>query len=341
MIALDNLYVEIHGGVPVCPTCGQPLDQKGEMATVLIANYRETKPPKDAIHSRLDHVLDFMEMTDRIEDRCEDLDEEWAQSFRDWLGSREDRERAPGTIENGLIQLAAALRFGGVEPGFQTIPTIEVNRTPAYRADVETIAAMFRFAMSEKRRSDNLLRFLRASVATWARPDAVYDINTAAKRRQWFSNARVLALNPDGRKQTKKYRPTIPVAHQFAAHLDGTKGVYLPVTSIKTAWKLMEAQLKLPGQGESGQKLIRRSVSTIARKRLGEEHWVQGKMMLGHHKASTSDIYALPDPVNLGRALAVTEAIIDEIEALAPGAFYRTFTADDTKVVPITNGKKT
>jgi hypothetical protein len=34
-----------------------------------------------------------------------------------------------------------------------------------------------------------------------------------------------------------------------------------------------------------------------------------------------SDVYALPDPANLGRALAVTQGIIDEIEKLAPGAF--------------------
>jgi hypothetical protein len=46
-------------------------------------------------------------------------------------------------------------------------------------------------------------------------------------------------------------------------------------------------------------------------------------MMLGHVKHSISDIYALPDPHNLGLALAATEAIIDEIEALAPGAFSR------------------
>jgi hypothetical protein len=43
---------------------------------------------------------------------------------------------------------------------------------------------------------------------------------------------------------------------------------------------------------------------------------VQGKMMLGHRKSSISDIYALPDPANLGLALAVTESIIDEIESL-------------------------
>jgi hypothetical protein len=68
-------------------------------------------------------------------------------------------------------------------------------------------------------------------------------------------------------------------------------------------------------------KLIRRSVMTLARRRLGEEHWVQGRMMAGHVPVTVSDIYALPDPANLGRALAVTDAIIKEREARAPGAF--------------------
>lgn len=43
--------------------------------------------------------------------------------------------------------------------------------------------------------------------------------------------------------------------------------------------------------------------------------------MLGHVKASISDIYAIPDPANLGLALSATEAVIDEIERLCPGAF--------------------
>jgi hypothetical protein len=36
---------------------------------------------------------------------------------------------------------------------------------------------------------------------------------------------------------------------------------------------------------------------------------------------TTSDIYALRAMENMGKALAVTESIIDEIEALCPGAF--------------------
>jgi hypothetical protein len=83
----------------------------------------------------------------------------------------------------------------------------------------------------------------------------------------------------------------------------------------------MQAKLGIPFDGEGGMKLIRRSMMTLARKRLGEEHWIQGRMMAGHEPMTVSDIYAIPDPANLGRALAVTQSIIDDIEALVPGAF--------------------
>ena len=54
--------------------------------------------------------------------------------------------------------------------------------------------------------------------------------------------------------------------------------------------------------------------------------------MLGHVKASVSETYAIPDPANLGLALAVTEPIIDEIEQLPPGASYRSITAEIPKI---------
>jgi len=332
-IALDNEYTKKHGGIPKCPTCGQPLSQQGELVAVLIANYKAVKPPGDAIHPRLDHVMLFMEGTGRETDTVDKVDEGWAGAFRKWMGDRADRKRSPGTIENSLIQLGAALRMGGVTPAFATIPTTELSRTPQYRADIKTLAKMFRYclypeqARSEKetqrrrRERENLLRYLRAAVATWARPDAIMDIDTRPERGQWHPLPKVLSLNPVGRKQTRKYRATLPIARQFAPHLDSTDGPYVNVESVDSAWDSMAAKIKLPKGGQAGTKLIRRSVSQIARKRLGEEHWVQGRMFLGHHKTSTSDLYALFDPANLGRALAVTEDIIDEIESLCPGAF--------------------
>lgn len=348
-VAVDNLYVERHGGVPRCAACGQALDQRGELVTVLVANYLETKPASDAVHPRLAHILDYQEAAGRIEDTCDQVDEAWARTFRTWLAAKPDRTRAPGTIENSLIQLAAAFRFGGVEPGFVTIPTKELNRTPEHRSDVDELARMFRYCLYpeadsprwvERARSErlNLLKFLRASIATWGRPDAVHDIDTDKARAQWHSKPRVLALNPAGRRQTRKRRATVPVARQFAPHLDAATGPYIPVKSVKSAWESMAAKLGLPGHGESGMKLIRRSVMTIARQRLGEEHWIQGRMMAGHVPVNVSDLYALFDPANLGRALAVTEGLIDEIETLAPGAFYRDHTAQGGNVVTLRRG---
>ncbi len=350
-LALDNLYVEQSGGVPCCPTCKRPIDQRAEAVTVLIANYLEMKPAGDAVHPRLAHVLDFVEVTGRADNPADLIDEAWVGDFRAWLGSKADRVRAPGTIENSVIQLAAALRLGGVKPAFKPIPTKDINRTPQYRAEIATIAAMFRFCLAPKssrsaketarriRERDNLLRFLRASVATWARPDAAHDINTKAERRQWFSNARVLSLNPDGRRQTRKRRAIVPIARQFAPHLDACPGAYIPINSVRSAWDSMALELGLPVKGEAGMKLVRRSMMTLARKRLGEEHWVQGRMMAGHVSATVSDLYALLDPANLGRALAVTEAIIDEIETACPGAYYRNFTANFENVISIGAGK--
>lgn len=335
--ALDRLYTEQHGGIAVCPACHRPLDQSGQPVAVIIANYLESSTSKasaPAIGARLKHVVDYLDATLQSEIKSSFVTEMWVSAFRLWAMARpivssrgKTRDRSPSTVENSILQLAAAFRFSGIVPTFSPIPTIEVNRTPHYRADIATLAAMFSYAMEPKKKRDNLLHFLRAAVATWARPDAVHDINTAPQSRQWNSTARVLALNPDGRRQTRKYRATIPIARQFALHLDTAKGPYVPVASIKSAWEAMEIELKLPRDGQSGMKLIRRSVAHIARGVIGESNWRQGEIMLGHHKASTSDIYALPDPANLGLALRATEAIIDQIEALAPYAFYRKLTA--------------
>ena len=349
-IALDRLYLESEGQ-KTCPTCGRPFDGNGsQLLTAAIADYlilSEAKPSYPAITSRLAQAVTYTIEKDAAV-TCAQIDEAWIDRFRAWLKKRpiispkkkHVRQRSIATIEATVAQLAAVInQTQSARARFKPIPLATVNKTPLYRADVKTLAAMFGYAMGADNRI-NLLRFLRASVATWARPDAVMDIDTTAARRQWITEARVLALNPHGRRQTKKYRATVPVPHQFAQHLDATKGPYIPINSIRSAWENMADELKLPKDREAGQKLIRRSISHLARKRLGEEHWIQGEIMLGHHKLSTSDVYALPDPANLGRALAATEAIIDEIEKKAPGAFYRNLTAKSGKIVSITKAKK-
>lgn len=342
-LAVDRLYL----GDRCCPTCQRPWEQAtepgGDFVTAAIADYvvlTEAKASAEAIGHRLSHVLRYVEATDPAV-RCAAIDEAWINKFRKWMigvpiisQTGATRERSLATVESSVVQLAAAITATqSFRAKFKARKLHSLNRIMEYRADVTTLAAMFRYALADPSR-ENLLRYLRAAVATWARPDAVMDISTDPKRQQWLSSARVLRLNPLGRQQTKKFRATVPIARQFAPHLDSAVGNYITVASIKRAWGKMAAELNLPANGEAGTKLIRRSMATLARRALGEESWVQGEIMLGHRKPATSDIYAILDPANLGKVLAVTEAIIDEIEALAPGS-YRTHTADGKVVAHV------
>ena len=333
-LEVDRLYLESQGH-RICPHCRRPWDEASDqLALTAIADYLLSAEDQigfvRSARNRLSHITNFIAATD-VEVRCHQIDEDWIGRFRKWRGKQSWRGKAISLshIEGSVMQFAAAINKMAPPAKFKPQKMADLARTPTYRVDIPTIAAMFRYAMANPRR-ENLLRFLRASVATWARPDAIYDIAPA----QWEKSARVLRLNPTGRRQTKKHRPTVPVAHQFAAHLDAMTGQYVPISSIQAAWETMrnpktQGYVPLPVRtADGGPYLIRRSISTIARSRLGEADWIQGRMMLGHVKSSTSDFYAIPNPAHLGKALAVTEQIIDEIEALAPGAFYRKLTAD-------------
>lgn len=343
-IELDRLYLESMGE-RVCPTCRRPYDTHGDqLATSAIADYLvlvQDRPSVGSIRDRLNHVIRYIAATDPSI-TCAAIDDAWANRYRKWLAkdpyyrgkSRKPLYRSPATVEQSLMQLSAAINATQpMRPNFKYQQGKDLSESPTYRADVATMARMFQYALADNRRR-SLLLFLRAAVATWARPDAIMDLRPS----QYIAAARVLPLNPKGRRQTKKYRPTIPIAAQFGSVLEGMGDPYIPHASIRSAWETMCADIGLPRDGSAGPKLIRRSMATEGRKRLGEEHWVQGQMMLGHAKHDVSDVYAVPDPANLGRALAVTEQIITEIEAIVPGA-YRAVTAPAGNVVSIGSAK--
>ena len=360
-LALDKLYLKATGQ-RFCETCGRPFD--GDASPLLLraindyliqvegsAGYKSTS-------GRLAHVIEYLAATNPGA-TCAQIDTKWIDGFRKWLAAKPVRSvtgnvlrmRSVSHVEQCVLQLAAAINATpGQSAKFTNEQLKAVAASPHFRADIAQLAAMFRFCLdpagphirSEKERDTyrayraNLLRYLRAAVATWARPEEIFDLTKA----QWVSAAGVLDLNPPGRRQTRKYRGKIPVARQFAPFLDEMADQYMPVDSVRASWNAMRKEIGLPQmRGDAGEKLIRRSMSTLARKIIGEAQWRQGEMMLGHVKASISDIYALPDPANLGLALAATESIIDQIEALAPGAFYRKVTADRA-MLRLVNGSK-
>lgn len=356
-LAVDRKFLESEGAHH-CPTCGRAWESSGSpLLLSLIADYllmSTGKAGEKSARTRLGHVVRYINAKNPAMTAAQ-ADEKFAGAFRKWFGAEKitggsrgarERPRALASIEGALMQLAAAINASpGQQAGFKVIQQKEVSASPKYRADVPTIAAMFNYCLRPDdssvrhwRKPDeinsllvtrrieeraNLLRYLRAAVATWARPDALYDI----RKSQWHSASGVLDLNPPNRRQTRKHRPKVPVAKQFVPHLEVMPASWLPVASIRAAWDRMADTIGLPEHGEAGEKLIRRSMATIARGRIGEAQWQQGKIMLGHVRVDVSDIYAIRDPANLGVALAATESIIDEVETLAPGAFYRDFTA--------------
>lgn len=355
--ALDRHYLQTTEGAAICPTCGQRrVAGSGFLVLQAIQDYLASKHGADkAIGHRLAHVTAYIAHSGDLGLTCERVKEDWIARFRAWAAKQpivsltgKKRTRSLSTIENSVLQLAAAInaanaRGDASRPAqFRPIPTRELNRTPQHRSNVAELARMFAYAADAKfpLKRGPLHRFLIGSVATLGRPDAVHDICLDPKRRQWNSNARILNLNPEGRRQTKKYRPTVPVAWQAALHLDGRSGYFVGVKSVKSAWESMEIDLGLPRDGQSGMKLIRRSMAKLLRDRLPKADWTEVELFLGHDKFdNTSDIYAPFDPNYLAAARKEIEAIIDEIEKAAPGAFHRTSTGEGATVIPMRGAK--
>ncbi len=350
---LDRFYDEREKGLKFCPTCGQAFS--GEplpLAATAIAEYLEDTD-YEAAHARLSHVLTYLEAEGLEALRCDEVSEGCVARFRKWAAkvpivspTGKSRNRSPGTIEASVSMLRTALNHAFIARKlphraiFKVKAAEDVSKTPWFRASEEHVIGMFRYAIvldlpaetgakqvaKWKRERRNLLQYLRLGVATWARPDALMDFSTDPKKGQWNPATGYVDLNPSGRPQTNKYRPLIRAPRQMVPLLDANEGKFVKAASIKTAFRQMARTLEFPvaGDGQSGEKLIRRSVSSILRPLLEEEKsWeTQGRLMLGHIRPNESDKYATPYHAEyLIDALRLVEELIDRIEAAAPGAF--------------------
>jgi hypothetical protein len=174
------------------------------------------------------------------------------------------------------------------------------------------------------RERQHILAFLRVSILTLARPDAAHDVSTDPNRGQWDSERGVLDLNPRGRRQTKKYRSIVPIAPHGRWLFDETKGFIVKTGSARRGFYTMVQELGLPGDRESGMKLIRRSMADLIRARLVAAGRSDDELsiFLGHRKFdSVSELYAPFNPGYLNNVSRVIEEIAREIEAGCQGAF--------------------
>lgn len=88
--------------------------------------------------------------------------------------------------------------------------------------------------------------------------------------------------------------------------------------------------------GESGPKLIRRSIAQLLRDPKRKVPTAQIELQLGHRSIdSVTDLYAAFDPTYLAAYTRAIEGIINQIESLCPGAFHRKDTGTGATVIPM------
>jgi integrase len=376
MRALDAQYLQDASESPAyCPHCGRPMARATEyLLADAIADYRleigDERASADTIAARLKHVVDFLEATNRIEASCAHACVPgFAEAFRLWSKKQPvvwrnkqgaitvSRARSPATTEESILQLVAVLNHAAKEkrsdtrPEYSPIGRKRVTRKRRVRVDVDVLARMLAYAAEPKKQRETLHAFLVGSICTLARPDAVVDISTDPSRRQWWPGSTTIDLNPQLRTQTKKSRPVLPVVplldrwlteiHADANDEKRPTNHWLvnyfgsPVANVESAWETMLKKLSLPLDREWRPYVLRHSLATLMRRR-GVPKWeLQGFM--GHADGSVTETYAVElEFPNVCNAL---NAIIGELEAMAPGALHRTLTGPSHTIIPLRRRK--
>lgn len=160
-----------------------------------------------------------------------------------------------GYISRTLSVGRAAVRMAWQNGAIKSAPFIKDVETQAARRSKDpkgrpmTIAEVGRFIDAIK--SAHLLKFTVLAINTLSRPDALLDLG----RAQCDFDAGIIDLNPAGRRQTKKFRPIVPMTRTVRPWLmlppekPGSRNRVVkltdrlityrcrPVASIKTAWR--------------------------------------------------------------------------------------------------------
>ena len=156
--------------------------------------------------------------------------------------------------------------------------------------------------------------FCMISLNTLARPDAVLDLRPA----QVDLDLRRIDLNPPGRRQTKKYRPVVPITGWLLPLVQDRDCLRFvlwqgkPVQRIKGTFARAVTAAGLPASVTPY--ALRHTMATELRRR-SVPAW-EVSAMLGHSTAGTSEAYAKYDPSYLA---AGAKAIDDYFKELTAG----------------------
>lgn len=229
------------------------------------------------------------------------------RKFVKWLCR--DKPRSDGYIKRILTVGKAAFSRAVREGELKTAPAIITWQDGEAKDRVLTVEESRALWQSAKQPHERM--FLALAYGLLARPEAILDLT----REMVDFDRKLIAQNPIGRKQTRKYRPTVPVADFLLPMLTQAESGHLvqyrgqPIKSFKTAFRRMRRDSGL-GQDVVA-KTIRHTMATYLRTRGVNEPEIQG--FLGHRAFSgKTEIYAKYRPDYLGSA----RVCVDEYMAL-------------------------
>ena len=162
--------------------------------------------------------------------------------------------------------------------------------------------------------SDHMRMYLLLAFTTLARPEAILQL----KRFQVDMENRLIHLNPPGREQNKKRRPTVPITNTLFPWVQNSKNESLVswkgkgIKSVKKAFKRVRERAGL--SSDVVPYTVRHTMATELRKRSVPAWEVAG--ILGHKSERTTERYAKYAPDYLSKARRAIDEYFIELQPL-------------------------
>ena len=181
-------------------------------------------------------------------------------------------------------------------------------------------------------------RILRATVLSliFGRPEAVLELTPFQIDRR----DRLVMLNAAARRQTKKYRPTLPMPDCFWETLlswcDAPTLVHhgkAAVVSLRKPWARVRLAAGLPPQ--MTRKALRHMLATEFRRRKVPKE--DRELWQGHRRLSTNDRYGTFDPDYLKPAKDAVNDLLLELNAACKKPFLRQISAKTARIKAVEN----
>lgn len=232
------------------------------------------------------------------------------REFVGWL--RRNKPQSDGYVKRILTVGKSALNRAYREGEIASVPFVLPGKDGPPRDRVLSLGESERLWAAAALPHERML--LAILYGALARPEAALDL-----RSEFYDpERRLLAQNPPGREQTRKYRPVVPVGQFLGEWLDSAPPGPLihwhgaPVDSIKTAWRRMRSRAGLGSEVVA--KTVRHTMATEMRAAGVPAAEIDG--FLGHKAYSgRTEVYAKYRPDYLGQAVRVIDGYMGRLRA--------------------------